>query len=127
MSALLALHLTCAAASLSGFVLRGWWMWQDSPRLQGRPARMLPHLVDTALLASGLALVWLTAQYPWQQPWLAAKLLALLAYIVLGSIALRRGRSRGVRGVALLAALLVFAYLVGVALQRSPLSWAVAR
>lgn len=123
MSVLLAVHLACVATSLAGFVLRGWWMWRASPWLSRRPTRVLPHLVDSVLLVSGIALTWRSAQLPWQQPWLAAKLAALLLYIVLGSVALKRGRSRRQRGMALVAALLVFAYMVGAALRRSPLSW----
>lgn len=125
-AALLTVHLVTASVSLAGFVLRGWWMWRGSPLLGHRLTRSLPHLVDTLLLLSGIGLVWMTAQYPWQQPWLAAKLLALLLYILLGSLALGRGRTRALRGAALIGAVLIFAYMVGAALQRSPLSWAAA-
>jgi uncharacterized membrane protein SirB2 len=59
--------------------------------------------------------VW-SAQYPLAQPWLTAKVGALLLYIVLGSVALKRGRSKGIRAAAFLAALATFAYIVAVAL-----------
>lgn len=117
------LHVTAVLLSLLGFLLRGWWMWCQSPLLDRPLTRVLPHVVDTALLASAIALAWLGGQYPFVQPWLTAKVLALLLYIVLGSIALKRGRSRPVRVVALLGALLVFAYIVGAALSRSVWSW----
>ena len=46
------------------------------------------------LLVSAIALAAITAQYPFVQPWLTAKVLALLAYILLGTVAIRRGRTR---------------------------------
>lgn len=115
------LHLTSAGLSLLLFIVRGIWMLMDSGWLQRRWVRIVPHVIDTVLLASAIGLIVLTHQYPWAQPWLAAKLVALVIYIVLGSIALKRGRTRGLRVAAWIAALLVFAYIVAAALTRSPL------
>jgi uncharacterized membrane protein SirB2 len=112
------LHVTFAALSGIFFLLRGLLMLADSPLLLRRWIRMAPHVVDTALLASALALVFLSGQYPFVQAWLTAKLIALVAYIVLGSIALKRGKTKGVRAFALFAALATFAYIVAVALTR---------
>ncbi|MEO5660142.1 MAG: SirB2 family protein [Polaromonas sp.] len=112
------LHITFAALSGSFFVLRGLWMLLDSPLLQRRWVRIVPHVVDTVLLASALVLVFRSGQYPFVQPWLTAKVLALVAYIVLGAIALKRGKTKGVRTFALFAALATFAYIVAVALTR---------
>lgn len=114
------LHMTCAALSGVLFLLRGLWMLQDSPRLGQRWVRTLPHLIDTVLLASAVTLAIWSAQYPLAQPWLTAKVGALLLYIVLGSVALKRGRSKGIRAAAFLAALATFAYIVAVALSRNP-------
>ncbi len=113
------LHVTCAVLSIAGFALRGFWMWTGH-RWHGRPAtRTLPHLVDTLLLGSAVAMAWIAGLSPLAQPWLAAKIIALIAYIVLGAIALR-GAARGRRGLALVGALAVYAYIVGVATTRSP-------
>ncbi len=112
------LHITFAAVSGSFFLLRGMWMLLDSPMLQQRWVRVVPHVVDTLLLTSALVLVFWSAQYPFVQTWLTAKVLALVAYIVLGTIALKRGKSKGVRSFALLAALTTFAYIVAVAQTR---------
>jgi uncharacterized membrane protein SirB2 len=112
------LHITCAALSGSFFLLRGLWMLTDSPLLQRRGVRVAPHVVDTLLLATALVLVFWSGQYPFVQPWLTAKVLALVAYIVLGTVALKRGRTKGVRTFALLAALAVLTYIVAVALTR---------
>ena len=112
------LHITCAVLSGSFFLLRGVWMLADSPQLQRRWVKVVPHVVDTLLLGSALVMVFWSAQYPFVQDWLTAKVLALVVYIGLGSIALKRGKSKGVRGFALLAALATFAYIVAVALTR---------
>lgn len=114
------LHLTCVVLSGLGFLLRGFWMLRASPRLQHRLSRTAPHLIDSLLLTSAIALAWLSGQYPFAQPWLTAKLAGLLAYIVLGSMALKRGRTLAIRRRFLLAASMAYAYIVAVALTRSP-------
>lgn len=116
-------HVGCVIASGTGFVARGALMLIDSPLLAARFVRIAPHVVDTALLASAIAMASLAQLSPLTQPWLAAKFVALLAYIALGALALRPGHSRSVRAVAFVAAALVFAYIVGTALNRDPLSW----
>lgn len=114
------LHLSCAALSLGGFVLRGTWMLTDSPWLHRPATRILPHVNDTLLLGAGIGLALLIHQYPLTDAWLSAKLLALLAYIGLGTVALKRGRSKRIRALAFVGALLVFGYLVAVALTHRP-------
>ena len=112
------LHITLAVVSGSFFLLRGLWMLGESPMLRQRWVRTLPHVVDTLLLASALVLVVWSGQYPFEQNWLTAKVLALVAYIYLGTIALKRGKTPSLRRFALLAALATFAYIVAVALTR---------
>jgi uncharacterized membrane protein SirB2 len=114
------LHLATIAITLVLFVLRGLWMMADSPRLQARWVRIAPHVNDTLLLASGIGLAAIMQQYPLVHGWLTAKVLALLAYIVLGTVALKRGRSKGQRVAAWVAALVVFAYMVAVARAHAP-------
>lgn len=120
-AALKAIHVGCVIASYALFVLRGVWMMRDSPRLRQRWAKVLPHVVDTALLTSAVLLAYTIRQYPFVAPWVTAKVLALVVYIVLGTIALKRGRTRGVRVAAWIAAQLVFFYIVSVALTKTPL------
>ena len=122
MNYLLLKHFHMSFAAMSGllFLLRGLWMLADSPALQRRWVRVLPHLVDTALLLSALSLAVWSAQYPLVQTWLSVKVGALLLYIVLGSIALKRGRSKPVRAAAYVAALVTFGYIVGVAVTKNP-------
>ena len=113
-------HVACALLSIAGFAARGILMLRDSPALQSRLARIAPHFVDTVLLASAIALAWMSGQYPFAQSWLTAKVFALGAYIALGTIALKRGRNKAVRATAFAAALIAVLYIVSVALTRNP-------
>jgi len=115
------LHLSTIAISLALFVLRGLWMIAESPHLRARWARIVPHVNDTVLLVSGISLAYTLGLSPLEHGWLAAKIVALLAYIVLGTIALKRGKTRGRRIAAWLAALLVFGYMAAVAVTHNPL------
>jgi uncharacterized membrane protein SirB2 len=118
-----ATHVGCAALSYALFFVRGIWMMRGSAILQQRWVRIVPHIVDTALLASAIALAFIIRQYPPADNWLTAKVAALLVYIGLGTIALKRGKTRGVRIAAWFAAQAVFFYIVAVAVTRSPLTW----
>lgn len=119
------LHMACAAISLALFLLRATWKWHHSPRLQQRWVRIVPHVVDTVFLGSGLVLAALLRQYPLVDAWLSAKFFGLIGYIILGSMALKRARTRAQLALAVLAALATFAYIVGVAWTKDPRSWAV--
>lgn len=114
------LHLATIALTLALFVLRGTWMMTGSPRLQARWVRIVPHVNDTLLLSSGIALAVLVQQYPLVHGWLTAKFFALIAYILLGTIALKRGKTKAQRVAAWIAALLVFGYMVAVAMAHDP-------
>lgn len=113
-------HLSTIVLTLALFVLRGVWMMADSRLLQARWVRIVPHANDTLLLASGIGLAALMQQYPLVHGWLTAKFFALLAYIVLGTVALKRGRTKARRIAAWLAALAVFGYMVAVARAHAP-------
>ena len=115
------LHMTLAASSGALFLLRGLWMLADSPMRQRAWVKRLPHLVDSLLLASALVLAWWSGQWPMGQPWLRAKLCALIVYIVLGSVALKYGATRAIRALAFGAALACFAYIVITAVTKNPL------
>lgn len=113
------LHVTCVVLSGLGFALRGWWMLNDSPRLQARLTRIVPHVVDSLLLGSALIMAWVSGQYPFAQGWLTAKFFGLLIYILCGTMALKRGKTKAQRSLFLLLAVTAYAYIVGVALTRS--------
>lgn len=115
------LHESCALLSISGFTVRGIWKLTNNPKLNQRWVRIAPHVIDFILLASGITLIISLQINLLQQPWLIAKLIALLGYIALGLFVLRLARSDGLRQLGFVAALLVFAYIVAVAMTRQVL------
>jgi len=115
------IHQGAVALSLTGFFVRGAASLAGAGWVRHRAAKTLPHVVDTVLLLSALTLAWMLRLTPGNAPWLAAKLLGLVAYVALGVVALRPGRPRWVRLAAWLAALATAAWIVSVALTKDPL------
>jgi len=117
------LHMITAIATISGFVLRGYWMMIQSEKLDLKIVRIAPHVIDTLFLLSGIALVSILQLNAFSEPWLLAKFAGLIGYIVLGTFAIRRGPTLQIRVIAFVGALSLFAYIVGVAMTKSPVSW----
>jgi uncharacterized membrane protein SirB2 len=115
------IHLLTVALTILGFLIRGLWMIQGSPLLETRAVRTFPHVNDTLLLASALWTAALIGQYPFANAWLTAKVVGLIAYILLGAVALTYGPTRRIRILAFAGALLCFAYVVAVATTKNPL------
>lgn len=86
-----------------------------------RPAvRRLSYGIDTLLLCAGVALWFMLGLNPWRDDWLGVKLLCLLVYIVLGSLALKRARTQRGRWIGFLAALGAFGFMLSVARTHHP-------
>jgi len=116
-------HETSVALSVAGFFLRGAASLAGATWVRGRIARTLPHVVDTALLASALVLVAMLRVNPFATPWLVAKITGLVVYIVLGMVALRPNVPKPVRAAAWIGALAVVGWIVSVAFTKSPWGW----
>lgn len=114
------LHVTAAVLSILFFVIRAYWSVTCSNKLQLRLVKTLPHVIDTVLLLAGITLAAMIGP---EQPWILAKIVALIAYIGVGTIAIKRGKTPKTRGIAALVAVAIFAYIVGVAMNHHPLSW----
>ena len=119
------LHIACVTLSICGFCLRGGLLMQKSAlavRLGGqRWFRIFPHVNDTVLLAAALALAFMSGQYPFIDAWLTAKVFGLIAYIILGSLAFKSGRPPGLRLAAGIGAIIIFGWIVSVALSKQAL------
>ncbi|MEL4016165.1 SirB2 family protein [Dryocola clanedunensis] len=118
------LHILTVIISVSLFVLRYWWQYRESPMSGRRWVRIVPHINDTLLLGSGVALVMVTHFYPFtpQGTWLTEKLFGVIIYIALGFIVLgRRPRSQQLRWIAFLLALVVLYIIVKLATTKIPL------
>lgn len=114
------IHITCAIVSVSLFAARGALQWRGVDWRRWRWLRVVPHLNDTLLLSAAVALALMSHQYPLAQAWLSAKVVALLLYIAIGSVALSPRVSQGSRRVAYLLALGCVSFILLVARSRSP-------
>lgn len=114
------LHVAAVIFSGSFFLLRGTWMLMESERLNAKFVKIAPHVNDTILLSAAIGLAVISQQYPVTHDWLTVKLVALLAYIVLGVFTLRGG-TRQIRITCFIAAVLTFGFMVSVALTHNPL------
>ena len=116
-----AVHIAAVMASGSLFLLRGAAVQLGATWAMAAPLRYLSYSIDTVLLTAALMLATILHQYPFVQGWLTAKVLLLVVYVVLGSFALKRGRTRAVRTSCWIAALLVFLFIVSIARAHHPL------
>ena len=115
------IHVSSVIVSYLLFSLRSMWMLQGSAAMRQRWVKVMPHVVDTVLLISAITLAIRIDQDPIHNSWLSAKVVGLLLYIVLGMTALKYGKTRKTRILALIAAQAVFLYIVMVALTKNPL------
>jgi len=116
-------HETAVALSVTGFFVRGAAGLCDARWVQGRAAKIVPQVVDTALLTSALMLLTILHVNPFALPWLAAKLSGLVVYVGLGAVALRPGVRKPVRAGAWVAALTTVGWIISVAFTKSPLGF----
>lgn len=116
-------HETCVALSVTGFLIRGGASLCGARWVQGRAAKTLPHVVDTALLTSAMVLITILKLNPFTAPWLVAKMSGLVVYVALGVVALRPILPRPVRLLAWLGALAVVGWIISVAFTKSPLGF----
>lgn len=114
------LHMTAVGLSITLFIIRAYWSVVGSALLQHRVVRILPHVVDTVLLVCGFILAAMIGP---NQPWILTKIVLLIVYIGVGTIAIKRGRTTRSRIIASLIAIAIFAYIVGVAIAKDSASW----
>lgn len=114
-------HVTAVLASGGLFLLRGLAVQLGAAWAMAAPLRYLSYAIDTVLLTAALMLATVLHQYPFVHGWLTVKVVLLASYIILGSYALKRGRTRKVRLCTWLAALLVYGFIISVARAHHPL------
>ncbi|HEX6858623.1 MAG TPA: SirB2 family protein [Caulobacteraceae bacterium] len=120
-----AVHIWSVAASGSLFLLRGAALnLLGAGWVKALPVRLMSWTIDTTLLTAALMLMTIVRQYPFVHGWLTVKVVLLVVYIGLGTVALRPERPRKVRLIFWLAALAVFAFIVTVARAHNPLGFA---
>lgn len=115
-------HIAAVLASGSVFLLRGLLLQAGQQRVaMAAPVRYLSYSIDTVLLTAALMLLTILPHAIYANGWLTAKLVLLVVYVVLGTFALKRGRSPRVRLACYLAALLVFGFMLTIARAHHPL------
>ncbi len=112
-------HMTFAILSLLFFIVRACWAVSGSAMLSRPFVRIAPHVIDTLLLVCGLYLLSAIGM----QAFIVAKLIALVLYILLGTMAIKRARTQGQKALFAILAVLVFIYILGAAFKHSPWSW----
>ena len=116
-----AVHIAAVIASGLLFLVRGGAVQLGASWAMAAPLRYLSYTIDTVLLTAALMLAVIIQQFPFVQGWLTAKVLLLVVYVVLGSFALKRGRTRAVRTSCWIAALLVYLFIASIARAHNPL------
>ncbi|WP_339723202.1 SirB2 family protein [uncultured Paraglaciecola sp.] len=114
-------HLTAIALSVVLFLLRFILNAMQSPMLQKKWLKILPHIVDTLLLVTAATLCVMLKQYPFVDAWVTEKLLALVMYIFMVTLALKLGRNGFMRGIGLVGAVSWIAYAGMVAVSKQPI------
>jgi uncharacterized membrane protein SirB2 len=118
------LHITLVLASGTLFALRGLLVLAGKGALANQPwVRRSSYGIDTLLLSAALCLLYLLPLSLASTPWLQVKLSLLVVYVVLGSFALRRARSQGLRLACFVAAVSVYLFMVGIARAHHPWGW----
>lgn len=121
MNPVLAIHVATVMLSLFGFVLRGVLRFRGSGLINRKWLKIAPHIVDTVLIASAITLLLQASLNPLTTPWLLAKIVALIIYIGLGLVAFRFVGSRSVALWSWGMAIVVFCYILAVAVTKNPL------
>jgi len=115
------LHVAAVSASGTLFFVRGLAAHLGASWTMATPLRYLSYTIDTVLLAAALALMSIVRQYPGVHDWLTVKVLLVVVYVVLGTFALKRSATRRNRFAFWIAALLVYAFIFGIARAHHPL------
>ena len=113
------IHILTVTLSLTGFLLRAWWRFNDPQKLALKSVRILPHINDTVLLLSAITLMIILEQYPSTQNWLGGKILFLVFYIVAGAMTLKTRFSHKISLIALFAAVASFSMILLLAKYHS--------
>ncbi len=114
------IHLTTIAISVLLLLFRFALTIKQSPMLQKKWLKILPHVNDSILLASAIALCFTIAQYPFVTPWLTEKVLGLILYIGLGLVALKIAKTNLVRFAAMAGALGTLVFMAKLAVFKQP-------
>ena len=113
-------HMLLGLISFLFFLIRAIWTFQDSKHLHNKLVKILPHVIDTLLLSTAIALMLTIQQYPFSHSWLTGKIIALIAYIVFASVVIKYAKNHLQRCFYMTLAVLSFTYIVMTAISHNP-------
>ena len=117
-------HIVAVLCSGSLFLLRGLLVQAGKPAFaMAAPVRFLSYSIDTILLTAALMLLTILPGVVFANGWLTLKMILLVVYVVLGTFALKRGRTARTRTICYLTALATFVVMLGIARMHSPWGW----
>lgn len=111
-------HISCVVISGSLFIYRYARLSLHPDQALPKALKVLPHINDTVLLSCAIGMLVLIGLNPFTTPWLLAKIVALLLYIVLGAICMRSLPGSRRQSISFVAAISVFAYILLVGLNK---------
>jgi len=117
------IHMCCALISFTGFLFRAYLMVIDSKLLNHKFILVTPHLIDTLFLLSGFSMAFVLNMGLFAQGWLSMKIVMLMFYLLFVGIALNRGKTKSVRVASFFLAILTFLFIVGIAVNKTGISW----
>lgn len=117
------IHVASVATSVMLFVVRFLLLNIRPHAPLAKPLKVFPHIVDTVLLVSAISLVVKLGVNPFATDWLLAKIIALIAYIAIGVVCFRATPASPTQRFAFVGALIVFAYIVAVAVSKQPIPY----
>jgi uncharacterized membrane protein SirB2 len=118
-----AVHVATVLVSGGLFAVRGALVLAGSRWGMATPMRWLSYTIDSVLFTAAMMLLVVLHMSPAGHTWLGLKIGLLVVYVVLGSFALKRGRTQRVRAACYVGALLLYAWMIGIARAHHPLSW----
>ena len=117
------IHMCCALISFTGFLFRAYLMVNDSKWLNHKIVLVTPHLVDTVFLLSGFSMAFVLNMGLFGQGWLTLKIFLLMFYLLFVGISLNRGKTKSIRIGSFFLAIVTFLYIVGIAVNKTGISW----
>jgi uncharacterized membrane protein SirB2 len=115
------LHITCVVLSGALFFVRGTGVLAGARWPMRLSVRLASYSIDTVLLTAALMLVTMLPGAVFANGWLTMKLVLLVVYVVLGSLALKRAHTPRARRLCFISAAATYLFMFSIARAHDPL------
>lgn len=114
------LHLSTVALSITFFCIRTYWLLTQPKILERRPIKRLPHVIDSILLISAFAMIYVgDISVDSSNPWIITKIIAICLYIIMGIYIFRIAKSKIQIYIALCFVMLIYYYIIQTAITKN--------